>query len=301
MTLDELAAAIDRAPSQVSMIENGHREPQARRCCSAIAPRARHDARRPAARRSRRASAPRSRSRLERAQRGPVVRRRSALAAVPRRKTERRGLQARSSRCRGDRAPAPTSVRRHPRRRGARTSSCGARCSARDNYFPELEEHGAPSCSRRSTTPADRCRSGRHPTSPAISGSPCTTSPTCRSRPARVTDIKQRPHLPAVEQSASARLALADPAGASRRTCCGHESRRDYADFLRQRVETNYLTGGAPAAAEAHAVAVPAGGEERPRASRSRTCATRSPSRTRRPRTASPTSRRCISASRCTS
>ncbi len=67
-----------------------------------------------------------------------------------------------------------------------------------------------------------------------------------RRRPAALDPLgdrqAQRTHLPADAAVAVARLALPHPAGAREPPARSRRSRGNYADFLRQRIETNYLT-----------------------------------------------------------
>ena len=248
MTLDELASAVDRAPSQLSMIENGRREPkltQLRTIARALGTSL--DAlleSEPLDERSTLEIA------LERAMRGQTF---QALGIPPFRigKTVPNealaamlALQGEIDRLRDERAATPEEARRAnvALRRLMRTQN---------NHFPELEEQartllaavdhpGGPLTQRTASDIAAHLGFTLH----YVPDLPQTT----RS----VADIKNgRLYL-------SSRLASkGDPRTAVLQALSsrilGHREPTSYAEFLRQRVETNYLTG-ALLVPEEHAV-----------------------------------------------
>lgn len=248
MTLEELAAAVDRAPSQLSMIENGRREPKltllqaiARALGSSI------EAILESEPLDERATLEIS---LERAMRGQTF---QALGIPPFRigktvPTEALkamlALQGEIERLRDERAATPEEARRAnvALRRLMRTQN---------NYFPELEEQargilaavdhpGGPLTQRTASDIAAHLGFTLH----YVPDLPQTT----RS----VADIKNgRLYLSSrVTAKGDPRTALLQ-ALSSR--ILGHREPTSYAEFLRQRVETNYLTG-ALLIPEAHAV-----------------------------------------------
>jgi predicted transcriptional regulator/DNA-binding XRE family transcriptional regulator len=238
MTLEELAAAVDRAPSQLSMIENGRREPKltllqaiARTLGTTL------DALLESQPLDERSTLEIG---LERAMRGPTF---QALGIAPFRiaktvPTEALktmlALQGEIDRLRDERAATPEEARRAnvALRRLMRTQ---------DNYFPELEtqarsilsavDHpGGPLTQRTASDIAAHLGFTLH----YVPDLPQTT----RS----VADLKNgRLYL-------SSRLtAKGDPRTAVLQALSsrmlGHSEPTSYAEFLRQRVETNYLTG----------------------------------------------------------
>ncbi len=238
MTLDELASAVDRVPSQLSMIENGRREPKltllrsiARALDSTL------DALLESEPLDERASMEIA---LERAMKGQTF---QALGIAPFRigKTvpddalkAMLALQGEIERLRDERAATPEEARRAnvALRRLMRTQN---------NHFPELEKQalgildavghpGGPLTQRTASDIAAHLGFTLH----YVSDLPQTT----RS----VADIKNgRLYL-------SSRLASkGDPRTAVLQALSsrilGHTEPTSYAEFLRQRVETNYLTG----------------------------------------------------------
>ncbi|WP_375385789.1 helix-turn-helix domain-containing protein [uncultured Microbacterium sp.] len=238
MTLEELATTVDRAPSQLSMIENGRREPKltllqaiARALGSTL------DALLETEPLDERSTLEIS---LERAMRGPTF---QALGIPPFRigktvPTEALktmlALQGEIDRLRDERAATPEEARRAnvALRRLMRTQ---------DNYFPDLEtqarsilsavDHpGGPLTQRTASDIAAHLGFTLH----YVPDLPQTT----RS----VADLKNgRLYL-------SSRLtAKGDPRTAVLQALSsrmlGHSEPTSYAEFLRQRVETNYLTG----------------------------------------------------------
>jgi len=250
MTLDELAAAVERAPSQLSMIETGKREPKLtllRAIAKALG--ATVDQLLEAEPLDERATLEIA---LERAMKGPTFR---ALGIEPFRigKTipddalrALLALQGEIERLGDERSATPEEARRanvdlrHLMRR-------------QDNYFAELEEHargilravdhpGGPLTQRTASDIAAHLGFSLH----YVADLPAST----RS----VADIKHgRLYLSStVPAKGDSRTAVLQ-ALASR--ILGHAEPRSYAEFLRQRVETNYLTG-ALLIPEEHAVPV---------------------------------------------
>jgi len=248
MTLDQLAAAVERAPSQLSMIENGHREPKLtllRAIARALGTTL--DALLESEHLDERATLEIA---LERAMKGQTF---QALGIAPFRigkavPTEALGamlaLQSEIDRLRDERAATPEEARRAnlALRRLMRTQN---------NYFPELEQQarsilgavdhpGGPLTQRTASDIAGHLGFTLH----YVPDLPQTT----RS----VADIKNgRLYL-------SSRLtAKGDPRTAVLQALSsrilGHREPTSYAEFLRQRVETNYLTG-ALLIPESHAV-----------------------------------------------
>ena len=172
MTLDDLGAAVGRAPSQVSMIENGHREPKLSLLAQVagalgvpLAELLRTEpptpTRRPGGRARARAAGPA----LRVAGLPPVKVGRSlpadALEALVRPAAE---IAAAAHRARRDPGGGPPGQRR--------AADADARAG---QLLPRARAARAGRCSPRSTTPAARCRSAAPRTSPPTSASPCTT------------------------------------------------------------------------------------------------------------------------------
>lgn len=250
MTLDELAAAVERAPSQLSMIETGKREPKLtllRTIAKELG--ATVDQLLEAEPLDERATLEIA---LERAMKGPTFR---ALGIEPFRIGKSvpddalralLALQGEIERLGDERSATPEEARRanvelrHLMRR-------------QDNYFAELEEHargilravdhpGGPLTQRTASDIAAHLGFSLH----YVADLPAST----RS----VADIKHgRLYLSStVPAKGDSRTAVLQ-ALASR--ILGHAEPRSYAEFLRQRVETNYLTG-ALLIPEDHAVPV---------------------------------------------
>ena len=295
MTLDELAAAVDRAPSQLSMIENGRREPKltllqaiARALGTTL------DALLESEPLDERATLEIA---LERAMRGQTF---QALGIPPFRigktvPTEALkamlALQGEIERLRDERAATPEEARRAnvALRKLMRTQN---------NYFPELEEQA-----RRILGAVD------HP------GGPLTQRTASDIAAHLGFTLHYVPDLPQTTRSVAdiknGRLYLSSRLDVEGRSAHGGaagavepDARAPRADELRRvpaparRDELPHRCAAHPRGARG---AVPAGREGATARSRSRTCATRTRCRTRRPRTASRISRPCISASRCTS
>ncbi|MCP2032333.1 putative transcriptional regulator/DNA-binding XRE family transcriptional regulator [Okibacterium sp. HSC-33S16] len=237
MTLEQLGAAIDRAPSQVSTIENGKREPRLsmlRRIASALGTTTDNllvD------------EVPNERAGLEiaveRAQRGAVF---SALGIGPIRVSKAHSdetlrtilaLHAEVERLHRERAATPEEARRA-------NASLRATMRARDNYFPELEAQakellvavghtGGPVSQQLVSDMANHLGFTLH----YVGDLPHSTRSVTDSRNGRI-------YLP-TQQSAS-RDSRSPVVQAFASSVLGHSEPTSYADFLRQRVETNYLT-----------------------------------------------------------
>lgn len=237
MTLEQLATAVDRAPSQVSMIENGNREPRLSMLrLIALALGTTVDD-------LLKTDAPSERAALEiaveKAQRGPVF---TALG-LPRIRVGKSQnddvlqtiltLHNEIDRLNRERAATPEEARRA-------NSALRTEMRDHDNFFPELEQlaaellsavghTGGPVSHQVVADMASHLGYSLH----YVSDLPHST----RS----VTDKRNhRIYLP-TEQSAS-RDSRSPILQAFSSHLCGHEEPRNYAEFLRQRVETNYLT-----------------------------------------------------------
>ena len=248
MTLDELAAAVDRAPSQLSMIENGRREPKLtllRTIARVLG--VQLETLLESEPLDERATLEIG---LERAMKGQTF---QALGIPPFRigktvPTEALkamlALQGEIDRLRDERAATPEEARRAnvALRRLMRTQN---------NYFAELEEQA-----RRILDAVD------HP------GGPLTQRTASDIAAHLGFTLHYVPDLPQTTRSVadikngrlylSSRLtAKGDPRTAVLQALSsrilGHQEPTSYAEFLRQRVETNYLTG-ALLIPEAHAV-----------------------------------------------
>lgn len=238
MTLEELGLALDRAPSQISVIENGRRElkiGELQRLSRALSvpldelltPEAP----------SKRAALEIA---LEKAQRGPLFEK-LHLPPLPVRKSLSDdaietilALHDELQRLHSERASTPEEARRA-------NTELRRKMRSQNNYFPELEQQarellaavghdGGPLSQRVTSDLASHLGFTLHyvPDLP----------PSTRS----VTDLKNgRIYLP-VGQSAGG-----DPRSyllqALAGHVLGHQEPSGYADFLRQRVETNYLAG----------------------------------------------------------
>ncbi|GAA1438357.1 helix-turn-helix transcriptional regulator [Leifsonia poae] len=237
LTLEALAQAIDRAPSQVSTIENGNREPRLAllRAIAAALGVTVDDLLDP--------TPPDERAALEiaveRAQRGPVF---AALGIEPVRVSKAQadaGLRAilalhqEVERLHRERAATPEEARRA-------NAELRATMRARDNYFAELEEiaaslltsvghAGGPVSQQTVSDMADHLGYSLH----YVGDLPHSTRSVTDKRNGRI-------YLP-TEQSAS-RDSRSPILQAFASHLLGHDEPGNYADFLRQRVETNYLT-----------------------------------------------------------
>lgn len=250
MTLEALAAQVERVPSQLSMIENGRREPKltllkaiARALGTTL------DALLESEPLDERATLEIA---LERAMKGQLF---TSLGIEPFRvgksvPTEALktilALQGEIDRLKDERAATPEEARRAnvALRRLMRTQS---------NYFPELEEQA-----RRILDAVD------HP------GGPLTQRTASDIAAHLGFTLHYVPDLPQTTRSvadmkngrlylSSGLTAKGDPRTAVLQALSsrmlGHQEPKSYAEFLRQRVETNYLTG-ALLIPEAHAVPV---------------------------------------------
>lgn len=234
MTLEELGAAVGRAPSQISMLENGHREAKVsllQQVAAALGvPLAALLVDEP----------PSPRAALEialvRAQRGPLFRSLDIPAVAVGRSLPTDALQAlvrlgeEVQRLLTERAATPEEARRA-------NAELRATMRAQDNYFPDLEEHarrllaavdhpGGPLSQRGTAEIAAHLGFTLH----HVADLPHST----RS----VTDLEHRrvylPHRTSADPRSPLLQALAS-------YVLEHREPRDYGDFLRQRVETNYL------------------------------------------------------------
>ena len=238
MTLEELAAAVDRAPSQLSMIENGKREPRLtllRTIAAALGSSV--DALLEAEPLDERAGMEIA---LERAMRGQTF---GALGIAPFRVSRTLSddalrallaLHGEIERLRDERAATPEEARRA-------NVELRHLMRGQDNYFPELEAQardllaavghpGGPLTQRTASDIAAHLGFTLH----YVPDLPQTT----RS----VADLKNgRLYLSTrVAQHGDPRTAVLQALSAR---ILGHREPTSYADFLRQRVETNYLTG----------------------------------------------------------
>jgi len=238
LTLEQVAKAVDRAPSQISMFENGKREPKLtllRSLANALG--ASMDELWEAGPLDERATMEIT---LERAMKGQVF---QSLGIAPFRigKTvpdealrTMIALQAEIERLHDERSATPEEARRanvelrHLMRR-------------QDNYFAELEEQargvlaavdhpGGPLTQRTASDIAAHLGFSLH----YVSDLPASTRSVADVRHGR---LYLSSTVPAKGDSRTAVL----QALASR--ILGHSEPHSYADFLRQRVETNYLTG----------------------------------------------------------
>ncbi|WP_460945502.1 helix-turn-helix domain-containing protein [Okibacterium endophyticum] len=237
MTLEQLGAAIERAASQVSTIENGKREPSLsmlRRIAAALGTTTDDLLQE---------EAPSERSALEiaveRAQRGPVF---SSLGISPFRVSRSHSddtlrtilaLHQEVERLHRERAATPEEARRA-------NAQLRAEMRARDNYFAELEQQaaelltavghgGGPVSQQLVGDMAGHLGFSLH----YVGDLPHSTRSVADHRNGRI-------YLP-TQQSAS-RDSRSPVVQALASHVLGHTEPTSYADFLRQRVETNYLT-----------------------------------------------------------
>ncbi|MBL3700084.1 XRE family transcriptional regulator [Leucobacter luti] len=237
MTLEQLAAAVDRAPSQLSAIENGKREPRLpllRALAAALGVTVDElllD------------EAPSERAALEiaveRAQRGTVF---GSLGIQPIRVSKATsddtlkailGLHQEVERLHRERAATPEEARRA-------NTELRAEMRVAGNYYPDLERAaqqlldsvgytGGPVSQRHTAGVAEKLGFSLH----YVSDMPHSTRSVIDRRNGR---IYLSSNLPSRDARAPILRALAS-------LVCGHEEPRNYADFLRQRVEANYLAG----------------------------------------------------------
>lgn len=237
MTLEQLAQAVDRAPSQLSAIENGKREPRLpllRALASALGSTVDElliD------------EAPSERAALEisveRAQRGAVF---QSLGLQPIRVSKTTndetlraiiGLHNEVERLHTERAATPEEARR------ANTElRAGMRIA--NNYFADLERaaaglldsvgySGGPVLQQTISRVSEKLGFSLH----YVSNMPHSTRSVIDRRNGR---IYLSSNLPSRDARAPILRALAS-------VVCGHEEPRSYGDFLKQRVEANYLAG----------------------------------------------------------
>lgn len=237
MTLEQLASAISRAPSQVSAIENGKREPRLSMLRTiALALGTSVDE-------LLRADAPTPRAALEiaveRAQRSPVF---GALGLAPFRVGKGHSDQVLQTiltlhneidRLHRERAATPEEARRA-------NAQLRATMRARNNYFTELEaaasgllttvgHSGGPVSQQQVADMASHLGYTLH----YVGDLPHSTRSVTDKRNGRV-------YLP-TQQSVS-RDSRSPILQALASHVLGHEEPRNYAEFLRQRIETNYIT-----------------------------------------------------------
>jgi predicted transcriptional regulator/transcriptional regulator with XRE-family HTH domain len=237
MTLDALATAIDRAPSQVSMMENGKREPRLsmlRTIALALGTTVEE---------LMRTDAPSERAALEisveRAQRGPVF---QALGLPHIRVSKGQSdetlqtilsLHNEIDRLNRERAATPEEARRA-------NSALRQIMRQQDNYFPELEAQaldllsavghsGGPVSQQLVADMATHLGFSLH----YVSDLPHSTRSVTDKRNGRI-------YLPT--QHSASRDSRSPIVQAFASHLCAHEEPKNYAEFLRQRVETNYLT-----------------------------------------------------------
>lgn len=237
LTLDDLAQAIDRAPSQASAIENGHREPSLSmlRVIAATLGTTVDDLLRD--------EPPSERAALEiaveRAQRGSVF---SALGIAPIRVSKGTAdetlrtvlaLHDEVARLHRERAATPEEARRA-------NAVLRADMRAADNHFPELEAvakglldavgyAGGPVSQQTVAEMAQHLGFSLH----YVGDLPHSTRSVTDRRNGRI----YLPTEPSMSRDSRSPILQAFASH-----LCGHEEPRNYADFLRQRVETNYLT-----------------------------------------------------------
>lgn len=237
MKLEQLAAAVDRAPSQISAIENGKREPKLPllRALAAALQSSVDDLLMD--------EAPSERAALEiaveRAQRGTVFR---SLGLEPIRVSKTvndetlkavLGLHQEVERLHRERAATPEEARRANTelREGMRVAG---------NYFPDLERTaselldsagyaGGPVLQQTIARVAEKLGFSMH----YVSDLPHSTRSVIDRRNGRIY----------MSSGQSSRDARAPILRALASLVCGHEEPRSYGDFLRQRVEANYLAG----------------------------------------------------------
>lgn len=238
MTLDMLASAVDRAPSQLSMIENGRREPKLsllRSIAKALGTTL--DVLLEPGPLDERSALEVS---LERAMRGSTF---QALGISPFRigksvpsevLSAMLALQGEIERLRDERAATPEVARRA-------NLSLRRLMTTQNNYFPDLETHarellaavghtGGPLTQRTASDIAAHLGFTIH----YVSDVPLTTRSVLDLKHGRLylssSIASKRDARTAVLQSLASRI-------------LGHAEPTSYADFLRQRVEINYLTG----------------------------------------------------------
>lgn len=237
MTLEQLAQAVDRAPSQLSSIENGKREPRLPLLRAlAVALQSSVDE-------LLLDEAPSERAALEiaveRAQRGAVFR---SLGLEPIRVSKTVndetlqaivGLHREVERLHKERAATPAEARRA-------NTELRVNMRSLDNYYPALEEEArrlldsvgytnGPVLQQTIARIAERLGFTLH----YVSDLPNSTRSVIDRRNGRI-------YLSTNLASRDARAPILRALGS---LVCGHEEPRSYSDFLQQRVEVNYLAG----------------------------------------------------------
>ena len=237
LTLEQLAQAVDRAPSQLSAIENGKREPRLpmlRALASALGVTVDELLV---------SEAPSARAALEiaveRAQRGPVF---QSLGLQPIRVSKAAsdetlqailGLHQEVERLHRERAATPEEARRANTELRAEMRTAG-------NYFADLEAaatrlldsvgySGGPVSQQTIANIAERLGFSLH----YVSDMPHSTRSVIDRRNGRV-------YLGGAVPSRDARAPILRALAS---VVCGHEEPSSYGEFLRQRVEANYLAG----------------------------------------------------------
>lgn len=237
LTLEQLAVAVDRAPSQLSAIENGKREPRLpllRALAGALGMTVDGLLVN---------EAPNERAALEiaveRAQRGTVFR---SLGIQPIRVSKATsdetlrailGLHQEVERLHSERAATPEEARRA-------NTELRSEMRVAGNYYPDLERaaaqllegagyRGGPVSQQMISTVAEKLGFQLH----YVSSVPHSTRSVIDRRNGR---IYLGSNLPSRDARAPILRALAS-------VVCGHQEPKNYADFLRQRVEANYLSG----------------------------------------------------------
>ena len=237
LTLEQLASAVDRAPSQLSALENGKREPRLPllRALAAALHSTVDDLLMD--------EAPSERAALEisveRAQRGSVF---QSLGLQPIRVSKTTsdetlraiiGLHQEVERLHTERAATPEEARRA-------NTELRAGMRVANNYYPELERQaqqlldsvgysGGPVLQQTVARVAEKLGFTLH----YVTDLPHSTRSVIDRRNGR---IYLSAHLPSRDARAPILRALGS-------LVCGHEEPQSYGDFLRQRVEVNYLAG----------------------------------------------------------
>lgn len=237
MTLDDLAAAVERAPSQVSMIENGRREPRLAMLRTIAA------ALRTSVDELVKPEAPNERAALEiaveRAVRGPVF---SALGLTGIRASRAMsddvlrallGLHGEIERLHRERASTPEEARRA-------NAELRVQMRARDNHYPELEQQAAALLDAAGHTGGPVSQQTVSDIAAKLGFTLHYVGDLPHATRSVIDKRNRRVYLPV--QQPSSRDSRSPVLQALASQVLGHDEPRSYADFLRQRVETNYLT-----------------------------------------------------------
>ena len=240
LTLTDLAQQVGAGVSQLSLLENGRREPRVsllRSLADALS-RTRSPSCSPTS--PRRTGGPPWRSQLDRAQRSDLFLRPGDQAGTARaQRAARRPRVAR--RAAHASSPAGRTRRTRPRRRrGGPTPRSAGRCARADNYLPELEELGEKLIRKAGY----RGGALTHRTVGRLAeqlGFAIIHVEDLPHSTRTVTDLENgRIYLPPASIPGGHGLrSLALQAIAHR--VLGHERPASYADFLRQRLEINYF------------------------------------------------------------